>query len=196
MKTILCIDDHQDGLEVRRAMLEIKGYRALIAASGCEGLECVRAEAEAGAAIDLVLLDYKMEGMDGLEVAQRLRTTDPSLPIILLTGYALKLPEKILPLVNKVQPKGRPATELLALIEEIIGPGESVAARATQESADRLLDASLRQASRTRSSVKRIGSQTQRVRDRLLARLGEFERKHRSRSKRHSGGHDDRRKTG
>ena len=72
MSTILCIDDRRDGLEVRQAFLEAAGYRALIATSGPAGLQLAEAEA-----IDLVLLDYKMEPMDGHEVARRLRQMAP-----------------------------------------------------------------------------------------------------------------------
>src|SRR5262245_29692711 len=65
---ILVIDDEAPIRDSLKMMLEYEGYEFLGAATGQEGLALVEREAP-----DLVLLDVKMPGMDGLEVPERLR---------------------------------------------------------------------------------------------------------------------------
>ena len=72
-KTILCIDDHLAGLETRKRVLESRGFNILTASSGQAGLAMLDMSS-----VDAVLLDYKMEGMDGEAVATEIRRTKPS----------------------------------------------------------------------------------------------------------------------
>src|SRR5690349_24976255 len=62
--------------------LEYEGYDVIGAATGQEGLALAEREAP-----DLVLLDVKMPGMDGIEVLDRLRTMNDSLPIVVISGH-------------------------------------------------------------------------------------------------------------
>ena len=80
--TVLVIDDEDAIRSSLRMILEYEGYRFLGAGSGKEGLEAV-----ASSPPDLVLLDIKMPRMDGLEVLQRLKEGDPSLPVIMISGH-------------------------------------------------------------------------------------------------------------
>jgi CheY-like chemotaxis protein len=66
------------------ALLEQLGHRVLVAATGQLALDVLRLEPS----IDLVITDYAMPGMNGLELAARIREQRPKLPIILATGYA------------------------------------------------------------------------------------------------------------
>jgi CheY-like chemotaxis protein len=79
---ILLIDDNHDGLLVRRSLLEEVGYRVTIAANGEEGLKLFEAEK-----FDVVVTDYRMPLMDGVEVIVRLRKLDPNARVILLSGF-------------------------------------------------------------------------------------------------------------
>ena len=62
--------------------LEYEGYEFVGAATGQEGLALAEREAP-----DLVLLDVKMPGMDGIEVLERLRNMNETLPVIVVSGH-------------------------------------------------------------------------------------------------------------
>ncbi|MCS7155143.1 MAG: sigma-54 dependent transcriptional regulator, partial [Bacteroidetes bacterium] len=79
---ILVVDDERAIRNALREILEHEGYRVEEAASAEEALEqALRSE------VDLVLLDVKMPGRDGLEVLEALRQGRPELPVVLLTGH-------------------------------------------------------------------------------------------------------------
>jgi CheY-like chemotaxis protein len=80
-KTILCVDDNEQALSVRKFMLETRGYRVLTASSSAQALEIFR---EGG--IDLVLSDLIMPLMDGNELVRRMKDLAPEVPAILISG--------------------------------------------------------------------------------------------------------------
>ena len=80
-KTILCVDDNEQALSVRKFMLETRGYRVLTAAGSEQALELFR---EGG--IDLVLSDLIMPYMDGNELVRRMKELAPEVPTILISG--------------------------------------------------------------------------------------------------------------
>jgi DNA-binding response OmpR family regulator len=84
MATILLVEDAQDLAQVVVRELSAAGYRVLHAADGPRGLALQRAEHP-----DLLILDWMLPGMDGLEVLRRIRTaTDGSAttPVLMLTA--------------------------------------------------------------------------------------------------------------
>lgn len=114
---ILCIDDDELGLQVRKMTLESEDFEVSIAADGKSGLDLL-----AGAAFDLVLLDHSMPGMSGGEVARQIRFRHPGLPVVFLSAY-VTLPEEDLELVDGYMTKGESTESLLALIRSLIGKG-------------------------------------------------------------------------
>jgi two-component system nitrogen regulation response regulator NtrX len=80
---ILVIDDESAIRDSLKMILEYEGYEVQGAATGQDGLALADREAA-----DLVLLDIKMAGMDGLEVLQRLRATHEALPVVMISGHA------------------------------------------------------------------------------------------------------------
>lgn len=80
-KTILCVDDNEQALSVRKFMLETRGYRVLTALDSERALEVFR---EGG--IDLVLSDLIMPRMDGNELIRRMKELAPEVPAILISG--------------------------------------------------------------------------------------------------------------
>ena len=80
MPTILVADDDQKITEMLRRTLIYEGYSVLIAADGKEALEQAQAHRP-----DLVILDWMMPKLDGVEVARRLRAAD-AVPILMLTA--------------------------------------------------------------------------------------------------------------
>src|SRR6476646_3496748 len=79
---ILVIDDEAAIRDSLKMTLEYEGYEFIGAATGQEGLALVEREAP-----DMVLLDVKMPGMDGLEVLERLRNMNESLPVVVVSGH-------------------------------------------------------------------------------------------------------------
>ncbi|WP_410969203.1 response regulator, partial [Salmonella sp. SAL04284] len=69
--------------------------------------------------VNAVILDYKMPGMDGEEVAKLLRARHPNIPILLLTGFSGSVPESLLSMVDSFIEKGRPAALLVAEVERL-----------------------------------------------------------------------------
>jgi CheY-like chemotaxis protein len=80
---ILLVDDNANGLCARKQVLEELGHRIATATSGADALEQF-----AHHKFDLVVTDYKMPRMDGLELIARLRKQAPDLPVVLISGYA------------------------------------------------------------------------------------------------------------
>lgn len=116
-RTVLCIDDDELGLQVRKAVLQSVGFTVLTANDGPTGINAAETHA-----IDVVVLDYKMPGMDGEEVATVLKREHPNLPIILFTGsYLSELPRKLLRLADAYLQKGDCRTSLLSLLRSHFG---------------------------------------------------------------------------
>jgi CheY-like chemotaxis protein len=79
---ILLVDDNANGLAARKSVLEELGYRIVTSTSGTDALEQFSSHK-----FDLVITDYKMPRMDGLELIGCLRKHTPDLPIVLISGY-------------------------------------------------------------------------------------------------------------
>jgi|SRR5580658_4101608 two-component system response regulator CpxR len=80
-KTILCVDDNEQALSVRKFMLETRGYRVLGSLLPEEALDIFRR-----GGIDLVMADLTMPRMDGDELARRMKELAPEVPILLMSG--------------------------------------------------------------------------------------------------------------
>jgi CheY-like chemotaxis protein len=83
-KIILCVDDNEQTLSVRKFLLETKGYRVLSATSGHEALEIV--EKYAPGELSLLISDLLMPQMDGVELIRRVREMQPGLPSLMISG--------------------------------------------------------------------------------------------------------------
>jgi two-component system nitrogen regulation response regulator NtrX len=79
---VLVIDDEAAIRDSLKMTLEYEGYEFLGAATGQEGLTVAERESP-----DLVLLDVKMPGMDGIEVLERLRAMNESVPVVVISGH-------------------------------------------------------------------------------------------------------------
>jgi two-component system, response regulator, stage 0 sporulation protein F len=82
MKTILVVDDDEPIRMLLREELIDEGYNVLSATNAQEALKMVQEEA-----LDLVILDIRMPGMDGLEALPRILGLKEGLPVILHTAY-------------------------------------------------------------------------------------------------------------
>lgn len=80
---ILLVDDNKMGLSARRVVLEEIGHTVVTAPNGQEALNAIDAQS-----FDLVITDWKMPKVDGIELIRRLRECQFPSPIILLSGFA------------------------------------------------------------------------------------------------------------
>jgi CheY-like chemotaxis protein len=80
-RTILCVDDNQQSLSIRKLMLETRGYRVIACNDGEQAIE-----AFSRGGIDLVLSDLVMPNMDGTELIRQVKEMSPHTPAILFSG--------------------------------------------------------------------------------------------------------------
>ena len=79
---ILVIDDEKANRDSLKMILEYDGYECVLASSGKEGLSIMSKDS-----LDLVFLDIKMPGVDGLEVLRKVREFNESIPIVMISGH-------------------------------------------------------------------------------------------------------------
>lgn len=82
MKAILFVDDHEVLARLSCEILEMQGYRAVCAYNASDALEKFNKEK-----FDILVTDFRMEGMNGLELARQIHSRDPRVPVIIVTGY-------------------------------------------------------------------------------------------------------------
>jgi len=82
MKRILVVDDEESIRELYRAELAEEGYEVDLAGDGLQALRRLDVFRP-----DLVTLDVKMPGIDGIETLRRIRSMHPTVPVILVTAF-------------------------------------------------------------------------------------------------------------
>lgn len=82
VKAILFVDDHEVLARLSCEILEMQGYRAVSAYNAVDALNKFDHEK-----FDVLVTDFRMDGMNGLELAQQVRARNPQIPIIIVTGY-------------------------------------------------------------------------------------------------------------
>lgn len=113
-RTILCVDDNEQSLSVRKVMLETRGYRVIPCADAFQALEAFRR-----GGIDLVLTDLVMPDMNGTELIREIKALSPQTPAILFSG-TVKFYERDTH-ADVFLPKGtHPPAELLDRIRRLL----------------------------------------------------------------------------
>jgi two-component system, cell cycle sensor histidine kinase and response regulator CckA len=85
-QTILLVDDEDIIIEVGRDVLEMMGYRVLVACSGQEGIDIYSKQKDE---IDLIIQDMIMPGMSGEEAFYAFKRINPAVKVILSSGYVI-----------------------------------------------------------------------------------------------------------
>lgn len=111
---LLCIDDEEIGLRIRKTLLERAGYEVFAAQTAQSGIELFNTMS-----FDGVILDYLMPGTNGGEVAAALKSIRPEVPLLLLSAY-VNLPNDVVQLVDAQVLKGEGPQELLRQVKAII----------------------------------------------------------------------------
>ena len=122
---ILSVDDEPGILFTRQVLLESAGYQVLSAADGEQALHFFL-----NSAVDLVLLDYIMRGMNGEAVAREIKKRKPLVPVVMVS--ATSVAEKTLPFVDCLITKGEDPGLLLEKIRQLL-PSSPTAHLQTQE---------------------------------------------------------------
>ncbi len=121
---ILIVDDDRSSCEILSKILKLRGYRVDVAYDGPTALKLLEDES-----YGLALIDYRMPGMDGVELYRRIREMRPNLVGVFVTGFPTI--DTIYPAiavgVERVIAKPAGSSELLQVIEEFVGkPAEPV----------------------------------------------------------------------
>ncbi len=82
MRAILFVDDHEVLARLSCEILEMHGYRAVSAYNAQDALDKFERED-----FDILVTDFRMEGMNGLELARKIHARSPQTPVIIVTGY-------------------------------------------------------------------------------------------------------------
>ena len=98
--TILCVDDEENPLTLRKLVLQKAGYEVVTAGSADQALEVLSSHK-----VDLVLSDLLMPGKTGTDLAREIKAATPNLPVILISG------------VNEIPPEASYADLFLSKVE-------------------------------------------------------------------------------
>jgi two-component system, cell cycle sensor histidine kinase and response regulator CckA len=120
---ILVVDDEDLVLRIAKASLEAHGYTALLASDGRSALDVI---AVSGDRIRLVLLDLTMPGMTSEETVKQLRATQPTMPVIITSGYGgSEIMERFEGIgINGLLPKPYTAEQLVRCINTALADDE------------------------------------------------------------------------
>jgi two-component system, response regulator, stage 0 sporulation protein F len=116
MKTILVADDDEAIRNLITEELKDEGYQVLTATNAREALKVVETQS-----LDLVVLDIRMPGMDGLEALPRILGLKEGLPVILHTAYSQYKESFMSWAADAYIVKSSDLTELKAKIKELLG---------------------------------------------------------------------------
>jgi CheY-like chemotaxis protein len=125
--SILCVDDDPDTCASMLDILTDLGYGVSVAYDGHAALQLVQQHP-----YGLALLDYRMPGMDGLELYQRIRQLRPSVVGVFVTAFAASSVIEAARAVGvrSILPKPVDFEEQLALVAEVVGSAARVPAGA------------------------------------------------------------------
>lgn len=119
--TILLVEDEELLRAGVQEMLELQGYKVITAPNGQQALACMAAER-----IDLIITDLVMPQMNGIDFVQQLRTRQPDVPVIVVSGSTRNIMQRYgidtiqVPGANASFPKPFKGVDLLAQIEQLL----------------------------------------------------------------------------
>ncbi|AXC09656.1 hypothetical protein ACPOL_0271 [Acidisarcina polymorpha] len=113
------MDDDLVCLQLRQTLLESNGYAVIISDRPFEALK------QDFDAVDLALVDYDMPEMNGRELLLRMRASNATFPIVLLSGQGYTLPVEVRVLFSACIDKGAPVREMLEIIERFQTQGDA-----------------------------------------------------------------------
>ncbi len=138
---VLLVDDEEDYVRTMAERLQMRDLRSRVATSGAEALEMVRTDAP-----DVMVLDLRMPGIDGMQVLERVKEEHPQVQVIILTGHGSDAEEKQARALGAFEYLQKPAdtAHLIDTITAAWKRGLKVAAeflRESREGFDRTMEA-------------------------------------------------------
>jgi len=120
-KSILYVDDQDFELERRRSLLEAFGYTVHTAGSASEAYELLNLKP-----VQLVMVDAPMPDVNDVTFIDQVKRTQPSAKVLIVSAFLAKVPEHALELADNFVHKGENQNKLIAAIEQLIGPGNTL----------------------------------------------------------------------
>ena len=115
MSKVLIVDDEPHLRLLYETELRRAGYETMTAGNAAQGLEYVQTMNP-----DLVTLDIRMAGMDGIEALQRIIERDNSIPVILNTAFSSYKDNYLTWSADRYVTKSSDVTELLEAVQEVL----------------------------------------------------------------------------
>jgi CheY-like chemotaxis protein len=124
---VLFIDDEPLLREMIQEVLSFHQHQVESAEGGEAGMAMFEKAKAKGQPFDVVITDLGMPGMDGKQVAERVKASSPKTPVILLTGWGMMLEEKGEGMSNVDALMNKPprANDLLQVLAKVVSPGAS-----------------------------------------------------------------------
>jgi CheY-like chemotaxis protein len=108
---ILCVDDSETGLALRRAVLEQEGYWVFVAQDAARAIAICQQHPVA-----LIVADHMLQGQTGIELAARMKASCPNVPIMMVSGTQ---PDS-LHNIDCFLHKGEPVPAMLSMVRDLI----------------------------------------------------------------------------
>jgi CheY-like chemotaxis protein len=127
---ILIVDDNEMGLLARKQVLRELGHRVTVVSSAQEAIRRFTSEP-----FDLVVTDYRMPDMDGIEIIRRARAHNPGIPIVLISGFtnALGLNEATTGADAVLQKSATEVSQLIRAVNRLLRKSAPPKKRATAQ---------------------------------------------------------------
>jgi two-component system cell cycle sensor histidine kinase/response regulator CckA len=118
------VDDEIDLVESAIRVLRWMGYQVNGVTIPSEALEMIRAQPRQ---FDLIISDFSMPQMNGIQLAEEIKRINPGIPIILLTGYNFDIPKKLIKsnVINGIVTKPISKNELAIVIRKVLDENPS-----------------------------------------------------------------------
>jgi PAS domain S-box-containing protein len=116
---ILCVDDDITINDMIKQIMERKGHKVMQANDGYKGLELYSKSFYQGVSFDLVITDLGMPGLDGSSLSKEIKKINPSIPIILLTGWGALINRDDYPAIDYLLSKPVMTKDLFIAINEL-----------------------------------------------------------------------------
>jgi CheY-like chemotaxis protein len=108
---ILCVDDSEMGLSLRKAVLEQEGYWVFVARDAERAIAVCRSHP-----VSLIVADHMLKGETGVELAARMKATIPTVPIMMVSGTQ---PDSLRN-IDCFLHKGEPVPIMLAMVRDLV----------------------------------------------------------------------------
>ncbi len=137
---LLIVDDDQEMLRAFKRALSGDGHSVTACEDGSAALVAVSRASKTAARFDCVITDLGMPDVDGFHVADEVKRTSPSTPVVLLTGWGYTIPGDI-PNVDRVLSKPPDMDELREVLSELTGEEFEVSSASEVNASEELTDA-------------------------------------------------------